>query len=226
MKIFEVLVSYMREADYNDDYHAILRVLAKSEEEAIQLVDNYSLETMFDNIEEDYLEDSLHAVNVISSHPITDYNTLKELGYNNSEIALNSDVKLFHYSFKDTIFSEGILANMKHDDTKIINDAISKNHNEKCFGRDYCVFLNFDKRNDGDFVASVDLKDLNHELLYVADQNIANEIYSKFYKGYPVDELSKQYVASIKPFLEYNGEYSNPELFYLDDIPSGLLTAI
>lgn len=226
MKIFEVLVSYMREGDYNDDYHAILRVVAKNEEEAIQLVDNYSINNMFDNIEKDYLEDSLHVVNVISSHQITDYNTLKELGYSNHEIALDSDVKLFHYSFKDAIFSEGILANMKHDDTKIINDAISKNHDKECFGRDHCVFLNFDKRDDGDFVVSVDLKDLNPELLYIADQNIANEIYNKFYKGYPIDELSKQYVASIKPFLEYNDEYSNPELFYLDDIPSELLTAI
>lgn len=62
---FEVLVCYNRECDLEDDYHAIIRVAAETREEAFGLVDNYSIDGMFDNLEDDYLEDSLHAVQVV-----------------------------------------------------------------------------------------------------------------------------------------------------------------
>ena len=223
MKIFEVLASYMRDFDSNDDYHIVLRVQAENEEEAFELVDNYGLENMFDDVEEDYLEDTLHAVKVLSSHPITDSNYLKAFGFENPVIDINSDIKLYHYSFNDEILSEGILANIKHPDTETINSVISRNHDGECFNRDYCVFFNLDKRDIGDFIVSVNLKDLNKELLYVADQNIANDLYTKWYNGCPVEELAKKYVTSIKPLSEYTNEYANPEILYLGDVPATLL---
>lgn len=132
-------------------------------------------------------------------------------------------MKLYHYSFSESILSEGLDACEKHPDTKIINSLIFKRH-EDCIDRDYCVFLNFDFRNIGDLVVSVKSEDLNEDLLYVANQDIANQIYSEWYRANNTDSLVDEYVQSIKPFSEYKHEYANAEVMYLGDISPVLLT--
>lgn len=132
-------------------------------------------------------------------------------------------MKLYHYGFKKEILSEGLDAYFKHSDTKTINNLIFEEF-EDYFGRDYCVFLNFDKRDEGEILVSVDSNNLNKELLYVADQDLANSIYEKWYKGYECKELIKEYVKSIIPFNEYiENTYENAEIMYLDCIDSDLL---
>lgn len=69
-KEFEVLACYNRECDLNDDFHKIFKVVSTTKENALDLVDSYSIENMFDDIEKDYIEDSLYAVRVLSEHPI------------------------------------------------------------------------------------------------------------------------------------------------------------
>ena len=132
-------------------------------------------------------------------------------------------MKLYHYAFKKEILSEGIEGFHKHNDTKIINNLISNEFNGECFGRDYCIFFNLDKRDDGYLTVSVDSSKLDSNLLFVANQNIANLIYKKWYKGNDTSEAVKEYVSSIKKLSEYNNEYENPEVFYLDDISPDLL---
>lgn len=119
--------------------------------------------------------------------------------------------------------TEGLNSYCKHPDTEAINDLIQESFGE-CFGRDLCIFLNLDRRDDGYLTVSVDSEKLNSDLLYVANQDIANSIYRKWYRGNDCSELIKQYVESIKPFKEYNGEYQNPEVFYTDDIPVEILS--
>lgn len=132
-------------------------------------------------------------------------------------------MKLYHYGFKKEILDEGIISYIKHNDTKIINNLISNIYDGECFGRDDCVFLNLDFRDIGEVIVSVDLEKLNSDLLYVANQDIANDIYNQWYRGNNCDSLVKKYVESIKKFKSYSGEYENPEIMYLGDIDSSLL---
>lgn len=131
-------------------------------------------------------------------------------------------MKLYHYGFKRDILEEGLVAFYKHVDTNLINHLIRKSFGE-CFGRDYCVFFNLDRRDEGNITVSVDSKNLDSNLLYVADQDIANAIYSTWYKDGDYSKLVEQYVSSIVRFEDYNREYSNAEVFYLDDVPVELL---
>lgn len=131
-------------------------------------------------------------------------------------------MKLYHYGFRKNIIEYGLEAFYKHNHTRIINDLIYKEFQE-CFGRDYCVFLNLDKRDNGDIIVSVDSQSLNSDLLYVADEDIADAIYSNWYRGKDCFNLVREYVSSIMKLSDYNGEYSNSEVLYLDDIPSDLL---
>lgn len=132
-------------------------------------------------------------------------------------------MKLYHYSFKKEILEEGLDAFCKHPDTGNINNLIYEQFGD-CFGRDFCVFLNLDRRDNGHLTVSVDSENLNSELLYVADQDIADLIYSKWYKEEDCSELVEKYVSSIVKFSEYNGQYKNAEVFYTDDIPANLLS--
>lgn len=132
-------------------------------------------------------------------------------------------MKLYHYSFKKEILEEGLDAFYKHADTKIINNLICESFGE-CFGRDFCIFLNLDRRDDGYLTVSVDSENLDSELLYIADQDIANLIYKTWYRGDDCSKLVKEYVSSIMHLKDYNGEYINAEVFYVDDIPAKMLT--
>lgn len=131
-------------------------------------------------------------------------------------------MKLYHYGFKKEIITEGLNAGLKHKDTEIINDMIYDIY-ENYFGRDYCIFLNLDKRDEGEILVSVESDKLNQNLLYIANQELANDIYRKCYQGHNCEASIKQYVSSIIPFKDYNNEYDNPELMYLDSIEAELL---
>lgn len=132
-------------------------------------------------------------------------------------------MKLYHYGFKKEILTEGLDSFCKHPDTGAINELIYESFGE-CFGRDFCVFLNLDRRDNGYLTVSVDSENLNSELLYIADQDIADSIYRQWYRGNDCSELVKKYVSSIMSFNDYNGEYKNPEVFYSDDIPAEMLS--
>ena len=133
-------------------------------------------------------------------------------------------MKFYHYAFNQEILSKGLSASIKHQDTETINNLIAAQHDGECFGRDYCVFLNFDNRDIGDFSVSVDSDSLDKDLIFIANQEIANNIYSKWYRGQDTVELTKKYVESIKTFSEYCNDYLNPEIMYLDDISSELIS--
>lgn len=131
-------------------------------------------------------------------------------------------MKLYHYGLEKTILTEGINSYIKHSDTNIINNLISEVYG-KCFNRDVCVFFNLERRDEGIITVSVDSNDLNQELINVADQDLADSIYSEWYRGKDCTDLIRKYVSSIKKLKDYKGEYENPEIFYEDDIPSNLL---
>lgn len=65
MKEYKVLVGYGRECDINREHHKIIRVTAENKDKAVELVDGYFINGMFDDIEDDYLEDSLYAIQTI-----------------------------------------------------------------------------------------------------------------------------------------------------------------
>lgn len=131
-------------------------------------------------------------------------------------------MKLYHYSNNENILKEGLLSYIKHEDTKLINYLISL-YDDDLYDRNNCLFLTFDKKDLGDILVSVDTELLNKDLLLVADQEIANDIFSNYYRGNDVEELVKKYTKSIIPFNDYKGEYKNPEILYQDDIPSSFL---
>ena len=134
-------------------------------------------------------------------------------------------MKIYHYGFKKEIITEGIDAGFKHEDTQAINELIYDIY-ENYFGRDYCVFFNLDKRDLGDILISVEVEKLDENHLYIADQHLADIIHRQWYRGYSAEDLVneiKEYVSSIMPFKEYNNQYENPELFYLDSIEPHLL---
>lgn len=64
-KLYEVLVGYLRECDLDRDFHQIIRVEASSKDEAFELIDNYCVDNMFDSLENDFLEDSVFAIEVL-----------------------------------------------------------------------------------------------------------------------------------------------------------------
>lgn len=132
-------------------------------------------------------------------------------------------MRLYHYGLKKSILTEGINSYIKHPDTSIINNLIIEVFGE-CFNRDICVFFNLERRDEGIVTVSVDSNDLNQELINVADQDLADSIYSEWYRGKDCTDLIRKYVSSIKKLKDYNGEYKNPEIFYEDDIPANLLT--
>lgn len=132
-------------------------------------------------------------------------------------------MKLYHYGFKKEILTEGLNSFCKHPDTAEINNLIHESFGE-CFGRDVCVFLNLDRRDNGYLTVSVDSEKLDPGLLNVADQDIADRIYSQWYRGNDCSELVNKYVSSIMKLEEYEGQYENPEVFYSDDIPAEILT--
>ena len=131
-------------------------------------------------------------------------------------------MKLYHYSNAEAILEEGLRCWYKHTDTDVINDLIYEVCDDYLY-RNSCIFFNFDKRDDGDIVVSVNINDLNKDLLYVADQDLADRIYSLYYKGKDCIELVKQYVDSIVKLEDYDNSYENSEVFYIDDVPIELL---
>lgn len=131
-------------------------------------------------------------------------------------------MKLYHYSFTESILEEGLEPFIKHKDTCLINNLIFEQFYD-CFGRDYCVFLNQDKRDLGELIVSVDIDDLNNEFIYVANQDLADDIYRAWYKGNNYAEIVKKYVNSIVKFSDYNNEYKNSEIFYTEYIKPELL---
>lgn len=128
-------------------------------------------------------------------------------------------MKLYHYTNDERILKEGILSYIKHDDTLLINELVKK-YTDDIYDRDNCVFLSFDKRNEGDIIVSIDVNNLNKDYLYVANQLLANEIFSNFYKGKEDSVLIKNYINSIIPFEQYKGQYEYAELLYQDNIPA------
>ena len=70
MKEYEVLVCYNRNRDVENDYFKVIRVKAESAEIALNLVNGYRINDMFDEFERDYVEDSLYGVKILSSHPV------------------------------------------------------------------------------------------------------------------------------------------------------------
>lgn len=132
-------------------------------------------------------------------------------------------MKLYHYGFKKEILEEGLLGYYKHNDTEEINELIYEQYGE-LFKRDYCVFFNLKQIDDGELTVSVDSKSLNEDLLFVANQEAANDIYRCIYNGEDYKDSITEYVESIMKLKDYNNEYENPEVFYGDDIPSDLLT--
>ena len=131
-------------------------------------------------------------------------------------------MKLYHYTYNENILKEGLDAYYKHPDTIAINDLIINKFGE-CFGRDYCIFFNLNKVDNGDIIVSVDSSSLDIEQLFVANQDLADDIYRNLYRGNNCDSLIDDYVNSIMVFDNYNGEYENPEVFYTDSIPANLL---
>ena len=131
-------------------------------------------------------------------------------------------MKLYHYSSNENILKEGLDAYYKHPDTVAINDLIINKFGES-FGRDYCVFFNLNKIDNGDIIVSVDSSNLDMEQLFVADQDLADAIYLNWYRGNNCDAILDEYFNSIISFKFYNGEYDNPEVFYTDCVSAELL---
>ena len=65
MKNYRVLVGYNRLEDIDRDYHKIINVKANNVIEAIELTNSYKIIGMFDNIENDYIEDSLFTIKAL-----------------------------------------------------------------------------------------------------------------------------------------------------------------
>ena len=131
-------------------------------------------------------------------------------------------MKLYHYSNNENILKEGLLSYIKHEDTELINYLINL-YDDDLYNRNDCLFLTFDKRDLGDIIVSVDIDLLNKDLLFVADQEIANNIFSNYYRGNDVEELVKKYTKSIVSFKDYKREYKNPEILYQNSIPLSFL---
>ena len=64
-KEYEVLSCYNRECNLNRDYHKVFRVVAQSDKEALDLINNYTPNAIFNDIEDDYIEDSLYAIKIL-----------------------------------------------------------------------------------------------------------------------------------------------------------------
>lgn len=132
-------------------------------------------------------------------------------------------MKLYHYSLEKKILDEGINSFIKHEHTSIINSLINE-FSTKCLDRQFCVFFNLDRRDDGAITVSVDSEKLNSDLLYVADQTMADVIFDKYINGKDYSDAVKKYVSSIMNLKDYNGEYDNPEVYYAEDVPAELLS--
>lgn len=66
MKEYEILVCYNRECDITRRYHKVIRVKAEDMKAACKIIDDYGVCDLFDDIEDDYIEDSLYHVKVLS----------------------------------------------------------------------------------------------------------------------------------------------------------------
>lgn len=131
-------------------------------------------------------------------------------------------MKLYHYTNNKNVLKEGLKSWIKHEDTEIINNLIEK-FSDDLYSRDDCIFLSFKKSDLGDIIISVNSESLNKDLLFVANQDLANEIYSNYYYDRNNESIVKNYIKSIVSFKDYNGDYENPEIIYQDSIPLNLL---
>lgn len=131
-------------------------------------------------------------------------------------------MKIYHYSFTKEILESGLDSYIKQAATTEINELIYEIYGDY-FGRDVCVFFNFNREDDGEITVSVDTDTLDVDCLYVADQNIANIIYDNWYKGKDCTSYVQEYVSSIVKFSDYKGQYNHSEIFYTNDIPKELL---
>lgn len=64
MKQYKVLVSYNRSGKEGDLYQTI-NIMADNKQDALNLINNYEIEGLFDNLEDDYTEDTLHAIRIL-----------------------------------------------------------------------------------------------------------------------------------------------------------------
>lgn len=131
-------------------------------------------------------------------------------------------MKLYHYSEKKKILKEGLISSYKHEDTLLITNLINQ-YGDDIYGRNDCVFLTFKLKDFATYIVSVESTTLNENFLLVADLDLANEIYSRYYQGKDVEESVKKYIDSIINFKDYKQNYRNPEVLYQGDIPPHLL---
>ncbi|MDF2879981.1 MAG: hypothetical protein K0R54_538 [Clostridiaceae bacterium] len=135
---------------------------------------------------------------------------------------------LYHYTNNvNKIKKEGINRYYKSNSTDIINDCILKVKEELPIDRDYCIYLSFDKRNDGNYICEIDINDLNIDNLYVANEHFADIIYDSYMTGKDYGKYIEDYCNSVVPFNEYlNKEvkYEKAEVIYLGEVSTDAIT--
>lgn len=132
------------------------------------------------------------------------------------------------WSYKNIIKNKYIyISGDTNYSTDTINDAIERYTSEN--PRVDAIFLTDDANiiNCYDKVIEINLNDLNKNQLYVADLNLADEIYLAILEGYN-KKIIKHYIRKyMRSFVEYSKyekiekeykKYHTPEFLYFDDI--------
>lgn len=66
LKEFDILVAYNRRCNTEKDYFTVIGVSAEDRQQAINMVQDYEIDGMFDNIPEDYILDTLHPIRCLN----------------------------------------------------------------------------------------------------------------------------------------------------------------
>lgn len=62
MKKYKVRFTYNRKHNENEFFTGSIEVIAHNYDNAVDMVDNYEVEGLFDLVEDDYIEDSLYVI--------------------------------------------------------------------------------------------------------------------------------------------------------------------
>lgn len=130
------------------------------------------------------------------------------------------------WNYKD-IVKEGVIDNFfySNDTTDLINDCLNDYGSEDSL-RNGAIFLFSDIEHASayDYVFEVNVKDLNVNLLYVADFRISTDILDSFMRGNDedIERLVKEYEKRFITYKEYMEEENNniiiPEFLYFGKI--------
>ena len=139
---------------------------------------------------------------------------------------------LYHGTYEDMykkIIKEGLILNFteSYEETTVINKVLNDYKNSEV--REGAIFLTDDKSliEFYDYTIEIDIKKLNTNLLYVADNKFADNIFDSYYcqDKKRMDYFVREYLNSLIPFeeykkieKEYNKDHKFREFLYFDSI--------